>query len=94
MIKATWNNTEIAASSDTVTVEGNHYFPMTAVRDSYLANSAMTSFCPWKGIASYFHVVVDGAEIPDAAWHYKDPKEAAREIAGRIAFWRGVRVVD
>lgn len=93
-MKAIWDDHVIAESDDTVFVEGNHYFPMTAVRQSFLKNSDMTSFCSWKGIANYYSLVFNGKEIPDAAWYYKDPKDAARKIAGRIAFWRGVRVVE
>ena len=93
-MKAIWNNHVIAESDDTVFIEGNHYFPRTAVRDSFLEDSDMTSFCPWKGTANYFNLVVNGKENPGAAWYYKEPKEAAREIADRIAFWRGVQVVE
>ena len=93
-MKAVWNNHVIAESDDTVFIEGNHYFPRTAVKESFLESSEMTSFCPWKGIANYYHLIVDGKENPDAAWYYKEPKDAAREIANRIAFWRGVEVVE
>ena len=93
-MKAVWNNLVIAESDDTVYVEGNYYFPMTAVRESYLERSDTTSFCPWKGIANYYHLVVNGNEVPDAAWLYKEPKEAARKLADRMAFWRGVEVVE
>ena len=93
-MKAIWNDQVIAESDDTVFVEGNYYFPMGAVRESFLENSDTTSFCPWKGIANYFNLVVDGIQNENAAWHYRDPKDAARNIAGRIAFWRGVEVVD
>lgn len=89
---ATWNDTEIARSDRTVVVEGNHYFPMDDVRADVLAASDTTTVCPWKGTASYFTITLDGAENPDAAWTYPTPKDAAVEIAGRVAFWRGVRV--
>ena len=93
-MKAIWKNRVIAESDDTVFVEGNHYFPRTAVATSCLQDSDMTSFCPWKGTANYYDVVVDGEQNPGAAWYYRDPKEAARRIADRIAFWRGVEVVE
>ena len=93
-MKAIWNNAVIAESDDTVFIEGNHYFPMTAVRDSLLENSDTTSFCPWKGTANYYNLVVDGKQNQDAAWYYNEPKKAAKEIAGRVAFWRGVEVVE
>lgn len=91
-MKATWNGTVIAESSDTVVVEGNHYFPADSLHRQFFAPSDRTSTCPWKGEASYYHVVVDGRENRDAAWYYQQPKAAAAEIAGRVAFWRGVEV--
>ena len=92
MATATWNGTTIAQSDDTVVVEGNHYFPRDAVQDGVLVESSRTSTCPWKGEASYFSVVVDGQTNADAAWYYPEPKDAAAEIRGRVAFWKGVEV--
>ncbi len=92
MPKAVWNGTVIAESDDTVIVEGNHYFPMTALNQEHFASSDLASRCPWKGEAGYFDVTVDGDVNPGAAWHYDDPKPAAAEIAGRVAFWRGVTI--
>jgi len=91
-MKATWNGTTIAESDDTVVVEGNHYFPAGAVHQAFLRPSATHTNCGWKGIASYYDVVVDGNTNRDAAWYYPEPKEAAKQIRGRIAFWKGVRV--
>lgn len=93
-MKAIWNGKTIAESDDTVVVEGNHYFPLDSIGKEHLAPSAKTSFCPWKGTANYYTVVADGEENPDAAWYYAEPKEAAEEIKGRVAFWRGVEVTD
>jgi uncharacterized protein (DUF427 family) len=92
MVRATWNGVVLAESDDTVVVEGNHYFPPDAVRREYFVDSSTHTVCGWKGTASYCTVVVDGAENPDAAWYYPEPKDAARDIAGRFAFWRGVVV--
>ena len=92
MPKATWHGAVLAESDDCVVVEGNQYFPAAAVRREYLRSSTTHTTCPWKGIASYYDVVVDGKENRDAAWYYEDPKPAAAEIRGRVAFWRGVRV--
>jgi uncharacterized protein (DUF427 family) len=92
MVTATWNGQVIAQSDDTVVVEGNHYFPRDAVRAEVLVASGTTSVCPWKGTASYFTVVVDGEQNPDAAWYYPTPKDAAAEIKDHVAFWRGVQV--
>lgn len=93
-MKAIWNNKVIAQSDDTVVVEGNHYFPVGSVNDAFLKSSDKTTFCPWKGTANYYTLNVDGTENTDAAWYYSEPKDAAKQIAGRVAFWRGVQVVD
>lgn len=93
-MKALWNGTVIAESDDTVVVEGNHYFPRESVVDAALRPSSTHTTCPWKGEASYYDVVVEGAVNVDAAWYYPEPKPAAKEIAGRVAFWRGVVVTD
>lgn len=94
MPKAVWNNEVIAESAATVMVEGNHYFPRDAVKSEYLAESAASSVCPWKGTASYFSLDVNGISNPDAAWTYPEPKEAAGNIRNHVAFWKGVTVTD
>lgn len=91
-MKAIWNGQVIAQSSDTIVVEGNHYFPPQRVNQSYLQPSSTHTTCPWKGVASYYTVQVNGQSNPDAAWYYPTPKDAAKPIAGYIAFWKGVRV--
>jgi uncharacterized protein (DUF427 family) len=92
MARATWNGAVIADSPHTEIVEGNHYFPATAVRAEFLRPSATSTVCGWKGTASYYDVVVDGKTNKDAAWYYADPLPAAAKIKGRIAFWKGVQV--
>jgi uncharacterized protein (DUF427 family) len=92
MAKATWNGVVLAESDDTVVVEGNHYFPVESLSAEHFAESGTHSVCPWKGTASYRDVVVDGEVNTDAAWYYPEPKDAAAEIKGRVAFWRGVVV--
>ena len=94
MTTATWNGTVIASSDDTVIVEGNHYFPIDSVTPGVFTESATTSICPWKGTASYYSVVVDGQTNADAAWYYPAPKDAAKQITNRVAFWKGVTVTD
>jgi uncharacterized protein (DUF427 family) len=91
-MKATWHGAVLAESDDTVVVEGNHYFPPESLRREHFRPSATHTTCPWKGVASYYDVVVGDDVNRDAAWTYPEPKDAAREIAGRVAFWRGVRV--
>jgi len=93
-MRAIWNGTVIAESDDTVVVEGNHYFPIGSLDPAVLRPSTATSHCPWKGDASYYSLEVDGQLNADAAWFYPDPKPAASEIAERVAFWKGVEVVD
>ena len=93
-MKAIWNNEVIAESNDTIMIEGNHYFPPSAVKEEYLSSSSRTSVCPWKGNAKYYNLEVEGNQNADAAWYYPAPKEAAKEIAGYIAFWNGVQVVS
>ena len=92
MWEAVWNDQVVAQSDKTQVVEGNQYFPMESVNTEFLTDSAKITRCPWKGEASYFNVVVDGQINQDAAWVYLEPKEAAAEIAGHVAFWRGVEV--
>ena len=92
MVQAVWNDTVIAESDETVVVEGNHYFPRASVREDVLRDSAKQTRCPWKGLASYFTLEVDGKTNPDAAWYYPQPSDAAKDIAGRVAFWKGVEV--
>jgi uncharacterized protein (DUF427 family) len=92
MVTARWNGTVIASSDDTVVVEGNHYFPRSSVADGVLVDSDTHSVCPWKGTASYWHVVVDGETNRDAAWYYPEPKDAAAKVRDRVAFWKGVQV--
>lgn len=92
-VKAIWNGAVIADSDDGVVVEGNYYFPADSVNKKFLAPSDTHSTCPWKGLASYYDVVVDGQRNSDAAWYYAEPKPAAAGIKGHIAFWKGVRVV-
>lgn len=92
MVTAKWNGAIIAESDDTVVVEGNHYFPRNSVKADMLTDSDRTSFCPWKGTACYYSLVVGGETNTDAAWHYPEPKDAAAEIKDRIAFWNGVEV--
>lgn len=92
MATATWNGAVLAESSDTKIVEGNHYFPPESINKEYFADSAATSVCGWKGTASYYDVVVDGQTNSQAAWYYASPKPEAVEIAGYVAFWKGVEV--
>ena len=94
MVRAFWNGTVIAESDDTVVIEGNHYFPADTVRPELLRQSTTTTVCPWKGRASYHTITVDGKENRDAAWFYPNPSSAASAVAGRVAFWHGVKIED
>jgi uncharacterized protein (DUF427 family) len=92
-MKATWNGAVLAESDATVVVEGNHYFPAEAVNKAYFQESPSQTVCPWKGVASYYNVVVNGDVNRDAAWTYPAASNAAKKIEGYIAFWKGVKVV-
>ena len=92
MAKAIWNDTVIAASDVFEVVEGNIYFPASAIKREYFQDSATHTTCPWKGVASYYNVVVDGQTNQDAAWYYPSPKDAAKQIKDHVAFWKGVSV--
>jgi len=91
-MKAVWNNTIIAESNNTIIVEGNHYFPPESVKKEHLEPSDYHTTCPWKGKANYSHVVVGGKMNENAAWYYPEPKEAARNITGYLAFWNEVQI--
>ena len=93
-MQAVWKNVILAESNDTVIVEGNYYFPPAAVNLQYLRPSDTHTACPWKGLASYYHIDVDGELNKDAAWYYPDPKDAAKNIKAYVAFWKGVQVKD
>jgi uncharacterized protein (DUF427 family) len=91
-MKATWHGKTIAESDETVVVEGNHYFPVDSIRREYFRVSDKHTYCPWKGEASYYDIAVDSVVNEGAAWYYPEPKEAAANIKGRVAFWQGVVV--
>jgi uncharacterized protein (DUF427 family) len=92
MYTATWNGAVIAQSDKTIEIEGNQYFPFDSVERGYLVDSATTSTCSWKGEANYYSLNVNGDVNTDAVWVYRSPKDAAKEIANYVAFWRGVEV--
>lgn len=92
MAKAIWNGALLAQSDRVETVEGNAYFPPESITRGYFRPSDTHTTCPWKGVASYYDVVVNGAMNKDAAWYYPEPKAAAKRIAGYVAFWKGVKV--
>lgn len=92
MAKATWNGELIAESDTFETVEGNVYFPADSIRSAFFEESDHHTTCGWKGVASYYHVVVDGKRNDNAAWFYPEPKDAAKNIEGHVAFWKGVTV--
>ena len=92
MPRAIWNNTVLAESDECVVVEGNQYFPPNSIKSDYFQDSNTHTTCGWKGVASYYNIVVDGQVNKDAAWYYPDTKQAANNIKGYIAFWKGVKV--
>ena len=93
-MKAIWNNKVLAESDNTIAVEGNQYFPPDSINSEFFQPSTTHTVCGWKGTASYYDIVVDGEINGDAAWYYPDTNEAANEIRGYIAFWKGVEVTE
>ncbi|MBI5269108.1 MAG: DUF427 domain-containing protein [Burkholderiales bacterium] len=93
-MKAIFKDVVVAESDDTVVVEGNHYFPESALKREYTTFSNHRTSCAWKGQAHYLSLLVNGEMLPDAIWYYPEPSEAAAEIRGRVAFGRGVQVVE
>lgn len=91
-MKAIWNSKIIAESDDTIVIENNHYFPADSIKTEYFSPSTTHTICPWKGSASYYNIMVDGAKNNDAAWYYPEISDLAKSIQGRIAFWKGVTV--
>ena len=91
-MNAIWNNQIIAESDETIVVEGNQYFPASAIKSEFFKPSQTHTTCPWKGVASYYSIEVNGEPNKDAAWYYPEAKPAAREIQGYVAFWKGVKV--
>lgn len=91
-MRAVWNGQVLAESDDTVVVEGNHYFPPESLNKEFFSGSDTQTTCPWKGLASYYTVTVDGKDNPDAAWYYPQPKDEAEHVRDRVAFWHGVSV--
>jgi uncharacterized protein (DUF427 family) len=92
MPKAIWNGAVLAESDKCEVVERNQYFPPDAINKQYFKESNTHSSCPWKGVASYYTIEVDGQQNKDAAWYYPTAKEKAKNIEGYVAFWKGVKV--
>jgi len=92
MAKAMWEGAVVAESKQTVEVEGNQYFPPDAVKREYFKPSSHHTTCPWKGLASYYDLEVNGKQNANAAWYYPEPKQAAQQIKGYVAFWKGVKI--
>jgi uncharacterized protein (DUF427 family) len=93
-VKAIWKGAVLAESERTVVVEGNHYFPSGSMNRQYFRASETHTTCPWKGVASYYDIVVDGVVNHDAAWYYPEPSDAAKQIKGHVSFWKGVQVTN
>ncbi|MFQ5399484.1 MAG: DUF427 domain-containing protein [Anaerolineae bacterium] len=93
MAKAIWNGAVLAESDRTVVIEGNHYFPPDSINQAYFRKNTRTTVCPWKGVASYYDIEVEGKVNRSAAWYYPQPSAAARQIKNYVAFWNGIKVV-
>ena len=93
-MKAIWNGKILAESNETKVIEGNHYFPPESINTEFFISSETHTTCPWKGVASYYTLNVDGKENPDAAWYYPETSELAKQIKGYVAFWKGVAIEE
>jgi len=93
-MKAIWNNTVLAESNDTKVIEGNHYFPPESINMAFFKSSDTHTNCPWKGMASYYTLDVNGEKNVDAAWYYPETSELAKQIKGYVAFWKGVTIEE
>lgn len=93
-MKAIWNGKILAESDNTVVVENNHYFPADSINEEFFIESDHKTTCPWKGLASYKSIQVDGETNENAAWYYPEPKEAAKEIKDHYAFWKGIQILE
>ena len=91
-MKAIWNNKVLAESNETLVIEGNHYFPPDSIKPEFFVESETHTTCPWKGVASYYSINVDGETNTDAAWYYPETSELAKQIRGYVAFWKGVTI--
>jgi uncharacterized protein (DUF427 family) len=94
MVKAEWNGVVLAQSDETKIVEGNHYFPPNSVNKDYFKENDRHTVCPWKGVASYYDIEVEGNVNRSAAWYYPEPSAAASQIKNHVAFWNGVKIVN
>jgi len=93
-MKAIWKDTVIAESNETIVIDGNHYFPHYSIIKEYFRESSTHTTCSWKGEASYYDIVVNQKVNTDSAWYYPEPKDAAKQIKGYVAFWRSVKVIE
>lgn len=93
-MKAIWNGQVLAESDKTTLIEGNHYFPVDAIHKKYFEASVTKTHCPWKGDASYYHLKVGDKTNEGAAWYYPEPSELAKGIKNKVAFWKGVNIIE
>lgn len=98
-MKAVLEGTVIAEVDDaeTILIEGNHYFPATALRAGELVESPTPYTCPWKGESQYYSLVLDGRTHVDLAWSYPNPyptaiEKVGRDFSGYLAFAPSVQV--
>ncbi len=85
---------EVVAESDNAltlqesTYPAVQYIPLSDVVSTALTSSDTTTYCPYKGDATYFHVTTtSGDTVDDAIWTYVDPYPAVADIAGHVAFY-------
>lgn len=91
-MQAIFNGVVIAEAENAQYVDGYYYFPPETILETYFSKSEKITHCPFKGVATYFHVTVDGKQAKDTAWTYAEPKEGAKHIGGHIGFWGDIKV--
>lgn len=94
MARAIYKGVVLAESDQGHVVEGNYYFPPDALKMEYFSDNSRQTSCPWKGVASYYNITVEGDTLDAAAWYYPTPKDAAKQIAGHVAFYAGKVTVE
>jgi uncharacterized protein (DUF427 family) len=87
------NGEVVADTRDALTLQEStypavQYIPLRDVVQTVLQSSATQTYCPFKGDASYYHVVTSaGDTVEDAIWTYESPYPAVGQIAGHVAFY-------
>ncbi len=91
-MRASFDEHVIAETDDVLVVrEANYppvyYFPMEDVDMAFLGKTDHKTYCPYKGEASYWSILMDGDLVENAVWSYEDPYPSTAALKGRVAFY-------